>query len=151
LILYINSERNAFGCPRGTAIDAVSPRLTFENQTIITTALPTISEHFHSATGYTWIGSAYLLGAASSTPIWAKISDIFGRKPILLMANVVFFVGSLVAALSYSIGMLISARAVQGIGGGGLLTMVSVSIGDLFSMRTRGLYYGMVGFVWAGK
>jgi MFS family permease len=67
------------------------------------------------------------------------------------MANVVFFVGSLVAALSYSIGMLISARAVQGIGGGGLITMVSVSIGDLFSMRTRGLYYGMVGFVWAGK
>jgi MFS family permease len=47
--------------------------------------------------------------------------------------------------------MLISARAVQGIGGGGLITMVSVSIGDLFSMRTRGLYYGMVGFVWAGK
>jgi hypothetical protein len=103
--------------------------------TIITTSLPTISEHFHSSTGYTWIGSAYLLGAASATPIWAKISDIFGRKPILLMANVVFFVGSLVAALSVSIGMLIVARAIQGIGGGGLITMVSICIGDLFSMR----------------
>jgi MFS family permease len=103
--------------------------------TIITTALPTISQHFHSSTGYTWIGSSYLLGAASSTPVWAKISDIFGRKPILLIANVVFFVGSLVAALAHSIGMLIVARAIQGIGGGGLLTMVSISIGDLFSMR----------------
>ena len=97
--------------------------------------MPTISEHFNSAVGYTWIGSAYLLGAASSTPIWAKFSDIFGRKPILMSANVVFFAGSLVAALSKSIGMLIAARAVQGIGGGGLITLVSVSIGDLFSMR----------------
>jgi MFS family permease len=100
--------------------------------------LPTISEHFGSAAGFTWIGSAYLLGAASSTPIWAKFSDIFGRKPILMSANIVFFVGSLVAALSKSIGMLIAARAVQGIGGGGLITLVSVSIGDLFSMRYVG-------------
>lgn len=56
--------------------------------TIVTTALPTISEHFHSATGYTWIGSAFLLANAASTPSWAKISDIFGRKPMLLAANV---------------------------------------------------------------
>ncbi|KAF2674520.1 MFS general substrate transporter [Microthyrium microscopicum] len=117
--------------------------------TIVTTALPTIAEHFHSSSGYTWIGSAYLLGAASSTAIWAKISDIFGRKPILQTANVVFFAGSLIAALSTSISMLIAARAIQGIGGGGLITMVNVSIGDLFSMRTRGMYYGLVGFVWA--
>jgi MFS family permease len=68
-----------------------------------------------------------------------------------MSANVVFFVGSLVAALANSIGMLIAARAVQGIGGGGLITLVSVSIGDLFSMRVRGMYYGLVGFVWASK
>jgi hypothetical protein len=58
-----------------------------------------------------------------------------GRKPILLLANLVFFVGSLTAALANSIGMLIVARAIQGIGGGGLLTLVNISIGDLFSMR----------------
>jgi MFS family permease len=104
-------------------------------QTIITTALPTISTHFQSSAGYTWIGSAYLLGAASSTPVWAKFSDIFGRKPILMVANVCFFVGSLVAALSYNIGMLIAARTIQGIGGGGLISLVNISIGDLFSMR----------------
>jgi MFS family permease len=97
--------------------------------------LPTISEHFHSSAGFTWIGSAYLLGAASSTAVWAKFSDIFGRKPILLVANIVFFAGTLVAALSYNVGMLIAARAVQGIGGGGLITLVNISIGDLFSLR----------------
>jgi MFS family permease len=161
------------------ALDTVSRLSTqtciFTNlfQTIISTALPTIAEDFHSSAGYAWIGSAYLLGAAASTPIWAKFSDIFGRKPILMVANVVFFVGCLVCARSNSIGMLIAGRAVQGMGGGGLITLVSVSIGDLFSMRyvfclgldfphgsrarltkdsrTRGLYYGLVGFVWASK
>jgi MFS family permease len=104
-------------------------------QTIITTALPTIAQHFQSPAGYTWIGSGYLLGAAASTPIWGKISDIFGRKPILLLANIVFMVGSLIAALSINIGMLIAARAIQGIGGGGLLVLVNICIGDLFSIR----------------
>lgn len=117
--------------------------------TIITTALPTISEYFHSSAGYTWIGSAYLLGNAASVPSWGKISDIWGRKPVLLIANVVFMIGSLVAALANSIGMLIAARAIQGIGGGGLVTLVNICISDLFSMRRRGAYFGIIGGVWA--
>lgn len=119
------------------------------DSTIITTALPTISEHFHSSAGYTWIGSAYLLAAAASTPSWGKISDIWGRKPILLFAAFVFFVGSTLAATSISIGMLITARAIQGIGSGGLIVLVNICISDLFSMRNRGKYFGMVGMVWA--
>ncbi|KAL2371222.1 hypothetical protein RJZ57_004346 [Blastomyces gilchristii] len=115
------------------------------DMTIITTALPTISEQFKVSQGdYTWIGSAYTLGAAASMPSWGKISDIFGRKPILLLANVVFFVGSLICRLSINIKMLLAGRAVQGIGGGGLLSLVNISIGDLFSMRTRSVYYAMV-------
>ena len=117
--------------------------------TIITTALPTISEHFHSNAGYTWIGSAYLLANAASTPSWGKFSDIWGRKPILLMAAAVFFLGSLLAAISVNIGMLITARAIQGIGGGGLIILVNICISDLFSMRNRGKYFGMIGMVWA--
>jgi EmrB/QacA subfamily drug resistance transporter len=117
--------------------------------TIITTALPTISENFHSTAGYTWIGSAFLLANSASIPSWGKISDIFGRKPMLLFANIVFMVGSLVAALSNSIGMLIAARAVQGIGGGGLIILVNIVIGDLFSLRNRGAFYGVIGGVWA--
>ena len=117
--------------------------------TIITTALPTISEHFHSTSGYTWIGSAFLLANSASIPSWGKISDIFGRKPMLLLANIIFMIGSLVAALSNSIGMLIAARAIQGIGGGGLVILCNIVIGDLFSLRKRGAYYGMIGAVWA--
>ncbi|KAG8623439.1 hypothetical protein KVT40_008415 [Elsinoe batatas] len=117
--------------------------------TIITTALPTISSEFQSSAGYTWIGSAFLLGNASSVPTWGKVSDIFGRKPVLLVANVVFFIGSLVAGLANSIGMLIAARAIQGVGAGGLVILVNITIADLFSLRNRGAYYGVIGMVWA--
>ncbi len=118
--------------------------------TIITTALPTIAQRFEvTAAGYTWIGSGYLLAAAASAPVWGKISDIFGRKAIILTANVIFMAGSLIAALSVSAGMLIGARVIQGIGGGGLVILVYVCIGDLFSMRERPKYYGIIGMVWA--
>jgi hypothetical protein len=117
--------------------------------TIITTALPTISEYFHSNAGYTWIGSAYLLANAASTPSWGKFSDIWGRKPVLLIAAAIFFIGSLLAAVSVSIAMLIAARAIQGIGGGGLIILVNICISDLFSMRNRGPYFGIIGMVWA--
>ncbi|KAL8858095.1 MAG: hypothetical protein Q9198_010696 [Flavoplaca austrocitrina] len=104
--------------------------------TIITTAVPTIAARFNaSAADYTWIGSAYLLAAASSTPIWGKFSDIWGRKPILLVANVVFLVASLIAALSINVKMLLAGRAIQGIGGGGLIILSNICISDLFSMR----------------
>ncbi|KAK2738758.1 hypothetical protein FQN57_006926 [Myotisia sp. PD_48] len=120
------------------------------DMTIITTALPTISREFNSSQAdYTWVGSAYLLGAASSTPSWGKISDIFGRKPILLLANVVFLIGSLLCAVSINIKMLIGSRVVQGIGGGGLLTLVNICVSDLFSMRSRSVYFGIIGMVWA--
>lgn len=117
--------------------------------TIITTALPTISEHFKSSAGYTWIGAAYLLANAASTPSWGKISDIWGRKPIILCAATIFFIGSALGGASTSITMLIVARVIQGIGGGGLIILTNICIGDLFSMRNRGQYYGMIGMVWA--
>ena len=119
------------------------------DNTIVTTALPTISEYFHSNAGYTWIGSAYLLANAASTPSWGKFSDIWGRKPVLLVACAIFFIGSLLAAVSVNIGMLITSRAIQGIGGGGLIILVNICISDLFSMRKRGAYFGIIGMVWA--
>jgi MFS family permease len=117
--------------------------------TIVTTALPTISEEFRSASGYTWIGSAYLIAQSAATPIWGKVSDIFGRKPILLTANAIFFVGSLLAGVSVNMKMLIASRVIQGIGGGGLVVLVNIVISDLFSVRDRGAYFGMIGGVWA--
>jgi predicted MFS family arabinose efflux permease len=128
---------------------AVAVLLVALDITIVTTALPTISAEFNSAAGYTWVGSAYLIAQSAATPIWGKISDIFGRKPILLVTNAIFFVGSLLAGVSVNIDMLIAARVIQGIGGGGLITLVNIAISDLFSVRDRGMYFGMIGGVWA--
>ncbi|QPG96154.1 hypothetical protein C2857_003354 [Epichloe festucae Fl1] len=119
------------------------------DMTIITTAIPTISSHFDSSLGYIWIGSAYLLGNATFVPIWGKISDIFGRKPVLIGAVAIFGIGSLLCAISNSMGMLIAARAIQGVGGGGAIVLPNICVSDLFSMRKRGLYFGILGCVWA--
>lgn len=117
--------------------------------TITTVAIPTISADFHSTAGYTWIGSAYLLANAAAAPSWGKISDIFGRKPVMLTAVGVFWIGSLLCGVSVNMGMLIFGRAVQGIGGGGSLILVNICISDMFSVRKRGVYLGFVGMVWA--
>lgn len=89
----------------------------------------------HSASGYAWIGGAYLLANGASAPIWAKLSDIWGRKPILLMAVAMFFATSIVCALARNMKMLIVGRALQGAAGGGLMQLVNIVLSDLFSLR----------------
>lgn len=104
--------------------------------TVVTTALPQISQDLNaSRTAYSWIGSAYILHCAAIGPFWAKCSDILGRKRALLVTNVVFLIGSLVCALANSAAMLITGRAVQGTGGGGLIILVNITVSDLFSIR----------------
>jgi MFS family permease len=103
--------------------------------TIVSTAAPTISSDLKSAAGYTWIGGAYLLANAASGPIWAKLSDIWGRKIIILLALAMFFVSSAVCATAKTMEALIIGRAFQGTAGGGLILLVHVCISDLFSMR----------------
>lgn len=106
------------------------------DMTIISTAAPTIVVHFNaSGAGYLWIAAAYLLACAATVPSWGKISDIFGRKPVLLAANVIFLVGSLLCGIAVSMTMLLVGRVLQGIGGGGLMSLVNICIGDLFSER----------------
>ncbi|KAF4465350.1 DHA14-like major facilitator efflux transporter (MFS transporter) [Fusarium albosuccineum] len=117
--------------------------------TIVSTALPTIAAHFASDSGYTWIGTSFVLAHTASTPSWGKISDIWGRKPILLIANVIFFGGSLMCALVDDLAAFIAGRVVQGLGAAGMQTLVNICISDLFSQRDRGLYYGLTSIVWA--
>ncbi|KAI4127673.1 MAG: hypothetical protein LQ341_006768, partial [Variospora aurantia] len=119
------------------------------DMTIVATAIPTISADLKSASGYLWIGGAYLLANAAGAPLWAKLSDIWGRKPILLAAVTIFAASSVVCALASSIMMLIVGRALQGTAGGGLLQLVNIVISDIFSMRQRSLYLGLCEFVWA--
>jgi MFS family permease len=103
--------------------------------TIVATAIPTITAQFHSANGYTWIGGAYLLANAAAGPIWANLSDIWGRKAITLIAVAVFFAGSIICAVSVNMVMLIGGRVINGIAGGGLIVLVNIVISDLFSVR----------------
>lgn len=117
--------------------------------TIVSTALPTIAAHFASDSGYTWIGTSFVLAHTASTPPWGKTSDIWGRKPILLVANVIFFAGSLICALVDDLAVFIAGRAIQGLGAAGMQTLVNICISDMFSQRDRGLYYGLTSIVWA--
>ncbi|KAL2843600.1 major facilitator superfamily domain-containing protein [Aspergillus pseudodeflectus] len=118
------------------------------DQTIVATSLPIIASRLNSASGYTWVGGAYLLASAAAAPIWTKASDIWGRKPILLAAVLLFFLSSIICAAAVDMNMLIAGRAVQGTAGGGLLQLVMVVVSDLFSVRERGLYMGILEFMW---
>ncbi|KAF2001532.1 MFS transporter-like protein [Amniculicola lignicola CBS 123094] len=117
--------------------------------TIVATAAPTISRDLKSAAGYTWIGGAFLLANAAAGPIWAKLSDIWGRKMIVLLALSCFFASSTVCATAKTMEALIIGRAFQGAAGGGLILLVHVCISDLFSMRQRTLFMGLTEGIWA--
>ena len=86
-----------------------------------------------------------MLTDGASTPVWGKVSDIWGRKPVLLIAVGIFFTGSTLSATAVSMKMLIAGRAVQGLGGGGLLTLSNIVISDLFSLRYGGTSWRLSG------
>ena len=109
-----------------------------------------MAAHFHaSESGYSWMASSYLLANASCVPLWGKVSDIWGRKPILLLANMLFLASSLICALAINLPMILAGRAIQGIGGGGIIVLANISVSDLFSVRDRPMYYGLFGATWA--
>ncbi|KAK9325281.1 major facilitator superfamily domain-containing protein [Lipomyces orientalis] len=118
-------------------------------QTIVSTAVPTIAKSFNATpVEYAWIGTAYLLPAAASAPPWGALSDIFGRKPALLGAIFIFFIGSLIGAVAPNIHAVLAGRVIQGIGGGGILGLSATVVGDAFSPRERSKYYGVIGVTW---
>ncbi|KAF2965315.1 hypothetical protein GQX73_g8276 [Xylaria multiplex] len=110
--------------------------------TIVIPAIPTIVASLGSVAGYIWIGSAFILASTATTPLWGTVADIWGRKPIILVAISIFLGGSLLCALAPNINALIAGRVVQGLGSAGMGTMVNVIICDSFSVRDRGLYLG---------
>ena len=117
------------------------------DQTIVSTALPTITSDLGGLNELSWVVTAYLLAATASTPIWGKISDLYGRKLMLQSAVVVFVAASALAGLSQSMAQLISFRALQGLGGGGLMVLVMAVLADMIPPRERGRYAGMFGAV----
>ncbi|HEY5134437.1 MAG TPA: MDR family MFS transporter [Candidatus Nanopelagicales bacterium] len=117
------------------------------DQTIVSTALPTITSDLGGLNELSWVVTAYLLASTASTPIWGKISDLYGRKLMLQTSIVVFVIGSMLAGASQNMAQLIGTRALQGIGGGGLMVLVMAVIADLIPPRERGRYAGLFGAV----
>ena len=118
------------------------------DQTIVSTALKSIVEDFNGLSHYTWVVTAYLLTSTASTPLYGKISDLYGRRPVFQFAIITFLIGSFLAGASQNMGQLIAFRAIQGLGAGGLMALTFVIIGDLVSPRERGKYQGYFGAVW---
>ena len=118
------------------------------DQTIVSTALKNIVEEFDGLNHYTWVVTAYLLTSTASTPLYGKISDLYGRRPVFQFAIITFLIGSLLAGASQNMTQLIFTRALQGLGAGGLMALTFVIIGDIVSPRERGKYVGYFGAVW---
>ncbi len=118
------------------------------DQTIVSTALKNIVEEFDGLNHYTWVVTAYLLTSTASTPLYGKISDIYGRRVVFQFAIVTFLIGSFLAGASQNMTQLIATRALQGLGAGGLMALTFVIIGDIVPPRERGKYQGYFGAVW---
>jgi EmrB/QacA subfamily drug resistance transporter len=119
------------------------------DQTIVATALPTIVGDLHGLNHLSWVVTAYLLTTTLSTPLYGKISDLYGRKKIFQIAIVIFLIGSALSGLSRNMDELIAFRALQGLGGGGLMALAMAIVGDVVSPRERGRYQGYFGGVFA--
>jgi EmrB/QacA subfamily drug resistance transporter len=117
------------------------------DQTIVSTALPTIVGDLKGGSHIAWVITAYLLATTVSTPLWGKLGDQYGRKIFFQASIVIFLVGSILAGLSNSMFMLIAFRAVQGLGSGGLMVGAQAIVGDIVSPRERGRYVGLFGAV----
>ncbi|KAI6028874.1 major facilitator superfamily domain-containing protein [Pisolithus orientalis] len=115
------------------------------DQTIVATALPTIVAQLGGGSQYSWVGSAYMLSAGAFGPLYGKLSNMFGRKPILYTSICTFLLGSALCGAAQSMIWLIVARAVQGIGGGGIIQLVIITISDIVPLKDRGRYGGFVG------
>jgi EmrB/QacA subfamily drug resistance transporter len=117
------------------------------DQTIVSTALPTIAGDLHGLNHLSWVVTAYLIASTISLPLWGKFGDLFGRKNFFQISIVIFLVGSMLSGLSHDMIQLIAYRSVQGIGAGGLMVGSQAIMGDVIPPRQRGRYMGYFGAV----
>ncbi|MFB4424896.1 DHA2 family efflux MFS transporter permease subunit [Streptomyces sp. QL37] len=117
------------------------------DQTIVSTALPTIVSELGGLDHLSWVVTAYMLAATAATPLWGKLGDQYGRKKLFQTAIVIFLVGSALCGMAQNMPQLIGFRALQGLGGGGLMVLSMAIVGDIVSPRERGKYQGLFGAV----
>ncbi len=119
------------------------------DQTIVATALPTIGHDLHDFEHMSWIVTSYLVASTAVTPLYGKLADIRGRRFTLMVAITLFLIGSILCAISPTMGILIIARALQGFGGGGLMAIGQTIIGDIATPQERAKYQGYIATVFA--
>ncbi|KAJ2922622.1 hypothetical protein H1R20_g14488, partial [Candolleomyces eurysporus] len=117
--------------------------------TIVVSSYAAIGSELNQLHNTSWIATAYLLTLASFQPLYGKLSDIFGRKGCLLFSYIVFAIGTLLCGLSRNMNELIASRALAGIGGGGMQTLVSIIVSDVVPLRSRGTWQGVLNIIWA--
>jgi EmrB/QacA subfamily drug resistance transporter len=118
------------------------------NQTIVATALPTIGRDFGDFENLSWVIIAYLLSSTVVSPLYGKLSDIHGRRAMMLVALGLFIAGSVMSAAAPTMGLLIAGRTLQGIGGGGIVPLTQTTIADMITPRERGRYQAYMGTSW---
>jgi EmrB/QacA subfamily drug resistance transporter len=118
------------------------------DQTIVATALPTIGRQFHDVTSLSWVITAYLLASTAVAPVFGTLSDIYGRRAMIIAALSLFIAGSILCAVAPNMPVLILARGLQGLGGGGIMPIVQTVISDVVSPRERGQYQAYFSGVW---
>jgi EmrB/QacA subfamily drug resistance transporter len=119
------------------------------DQTIVATALPTMAAELGGGEHISWVVSAYLLTSTASTPIYGKLSDLYGRRTMITVGIVVFVGASMLCGSVETMGQLIVARALQGLGGGGLIALAQATVGDVVAPRERGRYQAYISGLWA--
>ncbi|MEV6009668.1 MFS transporter [Streptomyces sp. NPDC051976] len=121
------------------------------DQTIVSTALPTIVSELGGIDHLSWVVTAYLLASTAATPLWGKLGDMYGRKRLFQTVIVIFLIGSALCGVAQNMGELIGFRALQGLGGGGLIVLSMAIVGDIVPPRDRGRYQGVFGGVFGAS
>jgi EmrB/QacA subfamily drug resistance transporter len=143
---HVQTTNQITGERRWWALAAVMISMFFSSldQTVVSTALPTIISDLGGLNLYAWVFTAYILATSVTIPIYGRLSDTYGRKPFYIFGLLVFLTGSALCGLSHSMKLLITARAIQGVGGGALMSIPRATIGDIFNPRERGRWMGII-------
>ncbi len=145
----VQSSNRISGSRKWWALATVLLTMFFSSmdQTVVSTAMPTIVSDLRGFSLYAWLSTSYMMASAVTVPIYGKLSDVFGRKPFYLLGLVLFGLGSAISGQAHTMMELVIARGFQGIGAGAMMSMPRATIGDIFDPKERGRWMGVMGAV----